>query len=164
MKLLETVDTGPTSSWKQEAKQYLNAVGFDVQGDPDYEELQTLLGQNVREVMSDAKGAMSENELKQFLKWSANMNKTPQGNRQIIDFSNRAAKRSQKLSREISKMRKNKSSEEIGTFIHQFRAENPLEYPGGETPEIGGEIRISPDGKYELKTGPNGEVYRRPIK
>lgn len=136
---LSLMESGAKSGFGSEfllsAKRIGKELGFDVGDIKNAEQLQTLFGNEVMARVAQTKGAVSDREMKMFADYSASMVKTPEGNKQILQFAKQAYARARDIAAKVREMRRDgKSSEmDIQSFIEDYQDKNPIALAGGKS-------------------------------
>jgi hypothetical protein len=140
-KLLDSVETGFTKDTQMRVKR---AFGMDVK---DAEQLQVIVGKFVMDNIALTKGAISEKEMAYFKdELSPGMGKTTEGNKKIIEFKIKYAKRAKEIGEFITAAQAaGKSPFEIKSAVDSYLESNTL---------VGG-------GKGAAQVDPNTESSNR---
>ncbi len=120
--------TGFAGDWLLQGKQLATALGMDVKGVKEGEELRTLFGNFIMGRVQQTKGAISNKEMKLFEEFSPSLTKTPEGNKAILSYAKQAYDRSRQIGQLVDNLRSQNISEgEISRQINSFREKNPLD-------------------------------------
>jgi len=120
--------TGFAGDWILQAKQLGAALGMDVKGVKEGEELRNLFGNFVMARVQQTKGAVSNAEMKLFDQYSPSLTKTPEGNKAILAYARQAYDRSRQIGQLVDNLRSQNISEgEIKRQVNDFREKNPLD-------------------------------------
>lgn len=128
IKLLDTVRTGTAADAELAIKRAAEGAGIIPAGTvAKAEELQQLLGDQVLKRVNQTKGAISDTEMKLFERWSAAMNKTPEGNVAIFTALKKLEERNREIARQVQAMRRSgKKATEIQDAINDKILEMPI--------------------------------------
>jgi hypothetical protein len=128
VKLLDTVRTGTAADAELMVRRAAETAGLIDKGSvAKAEELQQLLGDQVLKRVNQTKGAISDTEMGLFEKWSAAMNKTPEGNVAIFTALKKVEERNRAIARDVQAMRKaGKKATEIQDAINEKILEMPI--------------------------------------
>jgi len=123
--LLDKVPTGALGDFKIQAQRLAKEFGMDFGNPADGEELRAILGSFVLNKLKLLKGSISDKDLANIEAQSASLNKTPEGNAQILQLVKNMAVRSKILSKQIRTGRRDKKLSEFDIMNNiQDYAEN----------------------------------------
>ena len=129
MSLLDTVYTGIGAEKLAAARRLgrLLGVSVDVEKLAGSEELAVYLGNQVMSRVGETKGGVAVKEMELFTEYSANMGKTNEGNKRILEFQLAKFKRAKDLSRIVRRGQKEgKTAPQIQGMVEQHMDNNSL--------------------------------------
>lgn len=127
LQLLEVARTGTGAEAENAIKRIGTLFGGDTESVKNYEQLQGILGNQIFDYIHRTKGAISDREMETFKRYAANTEKSPEGNRAILQALIKAKERDIALGAQINEMRKEGDREaDIQNAVVEFQNANPI--------------------------------------
>lgn len=129
--LLDNIETGTLSEFKQGLGKFFKAMGADVNINDlaSYEQLAPIFGDFLFQRISNTKGAISNREMELFAKLGPNYANTTEGNRRLLKFAKALSERDVQLREKVRDLRsKGMDEREIEVEVDRFIQEQDLSH------------------------------------